>query len=94
MTPASASDIVPNGTATAITTGTEKATVLVLTAKSGNGADMRFGDSNIGSGRGAILPKGVPVVLPRVTIGEGQYPLAQIYVYGAAGTDAVSVSWF
>lgn len=94
MVTGSATDIVPNGTPVPVQASAGiKATVVFLSAKTGNGADIRFGDANVSATRGARIPAGQTIVLPRVSFDQGGYDLSNLYVFGAGGSDSVSVSW-
>ncbi len=91
MTVQSIADITPNGAAVAL--GTGRAVWIILSAKTGNGADIRVGDNHIGAAQGARIPAGTSLLLPRCDFDQGNYDLSQVEVYGAAGTDSVSVTF-
>lgn len=93
MTLETIADVVPNGVATPLGTAGQKATWIGLVA---SGSSLRIGDSNVGAGRGMVLPTGVPVYLHRGAFNQQPYPLDRVFVYGAssgcpATTDRVSV---
>lgn len=82
-------DITPNSVATPLSATTKLAVWVQLSA---TGAAIRYGDSNVGSARGAKIPTGTVVTLPRCDFNQGGYDLTKIYVYGT-GADAVSISY-
>ena len=88
-------DITPNGTATAVSTGSAPplATWIQFTAPSTNSADVRVGDSNVGAGRGATIAKGTSLIFPRLDFDQQRYDLTTIYVYGASGSDKVAITY-
>jgi hypothetical protein len=82
-------DITPNGTATPIASSGTARWVQII-ADPNNSAAIRVGDFRASSTAGARLAPGGGLMLPP----QGQnYTLAYIYVWGAAGTDKVSVLW-
>jgi len=85
-------DITPNGTATPLSSNTAiVATWIEMTA---NGSSIRFGDANVGASRGVALAPGVPFAVGvRGDHPQRGYPLCQCYVYGASGTDKVSITY-
>ena len=58
------------------------------------GTSIRTGDSNVGSARGVVLPTGVLTTpFPRQDNPQQPYNLSTVYVYGASGTDKVSITY-
>lgn len=83
-------DITPNGTVTALKSSRTPANWIILSAPSGNAADIRVGDSTTSTSSGAIIAKGTSVTL--LPISDDHYlDLALIYVFGASGSDKVGV---
>lgn len=89
MTIGTIADVTPGGSATALSTGNEKATWIIFTA---TGTSIRVGDSNVASGRGVLLQTGVSTLLPVGDFDQGPYDLAQVFVYGSGG-DKVSITY-
>ena len=58
-----------------------------------NGAQIRVGDAQVGTARGAAIDPGAFVEIPRCSFGQGGYDLSQVYVWGAGGADKVSVTF-
>ena len=92
MTVRTIADITPNGAAVPLSTDLNaRAIYIVMTA---TGSTIRTGDSNVGSGRGALLPTGVLTTpYPRQDNEQQPYQLAHVYVYGASGADKVSITY-
>ena len=90
-------DITGSGAAVQIATS-GAAQWVQITAPSGNGAVVRFGDSNVSISRGAIVAAGGGQFLPPIPVGPsagaatGLYQLSTIYCYIANG-DKVTVTW-
>lgn len=86
-------DITPGGTATALLDPTSSeeinATWIKLVA---TGTTCRFGDSSVASGRGALLPAGVPVTIERGDFDQQGYNLKKVFVF-ASGGDKVSITY-
>jgi hypothetical protein len=88
---ATIADITPNGTATVLAGVTTRAIYVAMTA---SGSSIRTGDSHVGASRGVALPSGAfTVPYPRQDNEQQPYDLSQIYVYGASGTDKVSITY-
>ena len=91
MTVQTIPDITPNGAATPLS-ATSLLAAWVNAAASGT--SIRFGDSHVGSARGVPLPTNVVVaVAVRCDFDQQPYDLSQLYVYGASGTDKVSITY-
>jgi hypothetical protein len=90
MTPQTIADITPNGSKTAIGPAGTKAVWIQFVA---NGTSIRIGDSNVGAARGENIPTGVPLLWPRCEFAQGGYDLGHVYVYGASGSDKVSITY-
>lgn len=88
MTINSLPDIVPNGSTVPLSATTRMAIWVILMV---NGTSIHIGDSQVGASRGINPATKNILTLPRVSFEQGGIDLAQIYVYGAAGTDSVSV---
>lgn len=86
----SVADITPNGSATAIASSRTPCNWLIVSAPSGNTGAIRVGDSSVSASRGAIVEKGFSTTL--WAIGDTQYlDLAQVYVFGASGSDKCGI---
>ena len=58
------------------------------------GTSIRIGDSNVGAARGQLLTSGVlSQVLVRGDFAQQPYDLYEVYAYGAAGADHVSITY-
>lgn len=87
-------DITPGGVAVPLSgTAGQLATWVRISAPSANSGDVRFGDLNVSASRGAIIPKGTSVDLPRMAFAQGMYDLTKIFVF-ATSTDKASVTFF
>ena len=88
-------DITPGGTKVALstvipTTSANRAIWINMTA---TGSTIRYGDVNVGSGQGQVLPTGIPFLThPRGDNPQQPYMLSQVYVYGSGG-DKVSITY-
>lgn len=66
------------------------ATLILLTA---SGGIARYGDTNVTSSRGVVLPEGVMVTIPQNTTDRPDvYDLSACFVYVPSGT-TLSVTW-
>ena len=85
-------DITPNGTKVQLSSNTAlKATWIEMTA---TGTSIRFGDTNVGAARGVLLTNGATVqVAIRGDFAQQGYSLSECYVYGASGSDKVSITY-
>lgn len=85
-------DITPNGTKVQLSSNTAlKATWIEMTA---TGTSIRFGDTNVGASRGVLLTNGATVqVAIRGDFAQQGYSLSECYVYGASGSDKVSITY-
>ena len=89
-------DITPNGSAVTLASKSAagsptEATWLAFTA---TGTSIRVGDANVGASRGLLLETGSPLILGvRGDSLQRPYDLTRISVYGASGTDKVSVTF-
>lgn len=89
MTPINPSaDITPNGTATALGAAGTLCTWFAVTA---SGTSIRIGNSAVDSTHGLAIPTGTTWTAPRVSFDQGRYDLSQWFVYGAAGSDKISI---
>jgi len=82
-------DITPNSTPTQISALHIDAYWIAITA---SGSTIRWGDVNVGSGRGNAIPTGTTVIIPRISFDQQGYDLSTVYVYGT-GSDKVSISY-
>ena len=84
-------DITPNGAAVALSATHQRAIFVDMVA---SGTSIRTGDSNVGSARGVALPTGAfTTPYPRQDNEQQPYDLSTIYVYGASGSDKVSITY-
>lgn len=89
MVIATISDITPNSAKTQLSSTSIIAHWILFQAV---GTTIRVGDTNTGSGRGALLQNGVEALFPRCSFDQGGYDLSTIYVYGT-GSDHVSITY-
>lgn len=93
MQPQTLPDVIPGGVATQLTSATTTAGIFVtVTAPASNAGGIRVGDKNVGPARGALIGPGGQFTFQRGSFAQGQFQLAQIYVYGTGG-DAVTVTF-
>ena len=90
MTIQTIADITPNGVAVPIGTAGRQASWIQFVA---TGTSIRVGDSNIGAARGLKVSATVPTLFPPVEFNMGRLDLGTVYVYGASGSDSVSVTY-
>lgn len=82
-------DLTPAGTAVKLAATRTPASWVMLSAPTGNAADVRIGDSTASATRGVTLKAGTTLLLP--SIGTTRtYDLALIYVFGTT-TDKVGI---
>lgn len=85
----SVADLTPASAAVKLTALRTIANWVMLSAPTGNAADIRVGDSLASATRGVTLKAGTTLLFP--AIGDAHYlDLAQIFVYGTT-TDKVGV---
>lgn len=92
-------DITPNGAASTLNeinnsplgSAVLEVRGLILVA---SGSSIRLGGPEVSASRGANLPNNVPVIIPAAFLGMETIPVHQTYVFGASGTDKVSISYW
>lgn len=91
MTIYTLADIVPNGTATPLSTDPAAQATFIDFRPSAAG--VRVGDAHVASGRGVILPDDDIHTFYPPNFDQGPYMLNQIYLWCAAGVTAISVTY-
>jgi hypothetical protein len=84
-------DVVPGGTAKAISATRKPCNWVNIVAKVGNAAPVRIGDSTTGAASGMALAAGASIMFPPIS-DDLYIDLAQVFVYGTT-TDSVSVTY-
>jgi hypothetical protein len=89
-------DITPGGAAVSlgtIATQNNMPTSAIWVNITASGTSIRFGDANVGSGRGQTITTAIPfLAAPRGDNTQRPYELSKMFVYGTGG-DKVSVTY-
>lgn len=95
MTVKSLPDITPNGSVVALVVASPSIPVQARWVQlSTTGSTCRYGDSLIGASRGARISSTAPAQIGfGFQEGQGPYDLTQIYVFAAAGSDTISITF-
>ena len=83
-------DVTPGGSTVALKATRTPANWLIVSAPTGNAADIRVGDSTTGTGSGVIVKAGTSLILPAIS-DDNYLDLAQVYLYGSTTDKAYLV---